>query len=205
MSRTPTPVTARTSRRRLRRSDSRYMNAPLLPYHFEQWANLSAPPDVVFDYLDDFAHFGEHMMRSSWMMAGSAMRYEFDHLRGRAVGSRIVLHGSFLGTALEIEEQVNERNPPLGKSWQTTGEPRMLVLEAYRMGFALTAQASGCALQVYIDYATPQHGFGRWLGQVAGAPYARWCVRSTLTGALQRFGRTSKGNLDSMRIPVLPH
>jgi hypothetical protein len=159
-----------------------------LPQHFEQSAALGAQPDVIFEYLDDFAHFGEHMMQSSWMMAGSSMRYEFDEAHGRALGASIRLHGSFLGVPLEIEEQVTERTPPLRKSWQTTGEPRMLVLEAYRMGFEISARVGGCELCVFIDYATPQRGIGRWLGRAAGAPYARWCVRSTIRGALRRFG-----------------
>jgi hypothetical protein len=181
------------------------MNTPLLPHHFEQSANLTAPCDVVFDYLDEFAHFGEHMMRSSWMMAGSSMRYEFDEAHGRAVGARIRLRGAFLGASLEIEQRVAERTPPFSKSWQTTGEPRMLILTGYRMGFALSSQAGRCALRVYIDYAKPERGLGRWLGQVAAAPYARWCVRSALEGALRRFGQTPEGNVGVARGPALPH
>jgi hypothetical protein len=181
------------------------MNTQLLPYHFERSANVGAPCDVVFDYLDDFAHFGEHMMRSSWMMAGSSMRYEFDEARGRTVGARIWLRGAFLGAPLEIEQQVTERVPPLSKSWQTTGQPRMLILKAYRMGFALSSKAGRCALRVYIDYAKPERGLGRWLGQVVAAPYARWCVRNALEGALRRFGQTPEGNVGDARGPALPH
>lgn len=165
------------------------MNAELvLPNHFEESVNLAAPPSVIFDYADDFAHFGEHMMRSSWMMAGSSMRYEFDRAGGKAIGAKVRLVGSILGAPLEVEEYVIERMSPLSKAWETAGNPRMLVLSAYRMGFEIAAQGTGCRFRVFIDYAFPPNGMGLWAGRLAGGWYARWCVRSIAVGALKRFG-----------------
>jgi hypothetical protein len=122
------------------------------------------------------------------MMAGSRMRYEFDAGRGRALHSRVRLRGSILGMTLEIEEQVIEYARPTSKTWQTTGSPRMLVLAAYRMGFALIPRDEACRLQVFIDYALPETGAARWLGRIAGAPYARWCVSSMVAEAVRHFG-----------------
>lgn len=183
------------------------MNADLvLPRHFERAVELGAPASVVFDYVDDFAHFGEHMTRSSWMMAGSSMRYEFDDARGRAVGAKVRLGGSVLGVPLEIEECVIGRTPPLNKTWETVGQPRMLVLDAYRMGFEVVPQGSGCRLSVFIDYALPRNGIGFWLGRIAGGWYARWCVRSTTAAAVRRFGQAAnRGVGDPLRRPAARH
>ena len=142
---------------------------------FEQSVELAAPAPVVFDNLDDFTRLGQHMMRSSWMMAGSRMNYDFDSARGKAVGARVRLQGSFLGIKLIIDEQVDERTPPRTKSWETIGHPRMIVLDSYRMGFSLTPLDKGCRLMIFIDYATPSRGVRRWIARIAAAWYARWC------------------------------
>ena len=83
--------------------------------HCERSVELKSPCDAVFTHLDDFTHFGEHMTRSSWMMAGSRMRYEFDAAQGRAAGALVRLLGSFLGLRIQIEERVVERTCPTGR------------------------------------------------------------------------------------------
>jgi hypothetical protein len=164
-----------------------------LPHHYEQSVDVQGRVEDVFMHLDDFERLGDHMMRSSWMMAGSRMRYEFDEARGKEPGARVRLSGSFLWLKLEIEETVIERIPPVIKSWQTVGHPRMIVLDAYRMGFAAAPSDGGCRLRVFIDYATPRSGLRRWFGRIAGGSYARWCVRSMVDDAVARFGRLSEG------------
>jgi len=184
------------------------MNADLvLPFQFEKSVDLDAPAAIVFDYVDDFELFGDHMMRSSWMMAGSSMRYEFDVARGKAVGAAVRLIGSVLGVPLEIEECVIERTPPLSKTWETVGHPRKLILEAYRMGFEVLPRGSGCRLTVFIEYALPRSGFGFLLGRILGGWYARWCVRSTALAAVHQFGgQAAKGQIvGSVRGPAAPH
>jgi hypothetical protein len=156
--------------------------------HYEEQATVSAPADFLFDYLDDFEQLGAHMTRSSWMMAGSKMRYEFDEGKGRRLGSQVRLLGSFLGLKLEIEERVIDRVPASSKAWQTVGNPRMLILARYRMGFTLRPLPDGCRLTAFIDYALPAKGMGRLLGALVGGIYARWCVRNVLSQALGHFG-----------------
>ena len=160
-----------------------------LPLHFEQSVKLGTDAQTVFQHLDDFTQLGAHMARSNWMMAGSRMQYAFDEARGQRVGARVRLSGSVLGMGLEIEEQIAERTPPFSKSWQTIGQPRMLIIAGYRMGFALQAAGHGCLLRVFIDYSLPRDGLGRWIGRLAGAAYARWCVRTMINDAVRRFGR----------------
>ena len=161
-------------------------------HHFEQEVTLPASDAVVFDHLDDFERLGAHMMRSSWMMAGSRMHFEFDAFRGRALHAKVYLRGSILGFPLAIDEAVVERSPPSAKTWQTIGRPRMLVLSAYRMGYTVKPDAAGCRLEVFIDYALPSGGIAQWLGRIVGGMYARWCVTSMISDAVRSFGRGAR-------------
>src|SRR6476469_6363826 len=131
------------------------------PRHFQQSVTLAERASVVFEHLDDFERLGAHMMHSSGMMAGSRMRYEFDGARGRAEHAVVHLRGAVLGFALTIDEEVIERTPPVTKTWQTIGTPRMLVLDAYRMGYVLEPRGSASCLTVFIDYALPSRGLAR--------------------------------------------
>lgn len=162
---------------------------PVFTGHFEQDVVLPERAAVVFEHLDDFERLGAHMMRSSWMMAGSHMHYEFDASRGRALHAKVGLRGSMLGLRLTIDEEIVERTPPTVKAWQTIGTPRMLVLSAYRMGYALAPEQNGCRLKVFIDYAFPPRGFAGWLARIAGPMYARWCVISMIEDAVRVFGK----------------
>ena len=168
------------------------MDIEAYPVHYEAQTTVNAPPDLVFEYLDDFEQLGAHMTRSSWMMAGSKMNYEFDDGRGRRLGSHVRLVGSFLGLKLEIDEQVIDRVPARGKAWQTVGNPRMFILARYRMGFSLKALPRSCLVTARIDYSLPTKGYQRLLGRLAGGVYARWCVRNVLDQAAGHFGNATE-------------
>jgi hypothetical protein len=163
-----------------------------LPFHAESSASLTTPAAVAFALLDDHLRLSAHMTKRSWMMAGSRMSVETDAYGGKAVGSRIRLSGRILGIRLALEEVVTERTPPSHKIWETVGEPRLLVIGSYRMGFQITPTGEGCSLVVHIDYARPESGPQRWLGRLLGDAYARWCVR--------RMTRDARGHLASDRV-----
>ena len=148
-----------------------------LDRHAETRVSLSSPAEAVFSLLDDHSRLSAHMTKRNWMMAGSRMVVETDAAAGRAVGSKIRLYGQVLGIGLTLDEAVIERNPPLRKVWETTSEPRLLVIGEYRMGFEITPSDSGCTLLVFLDYALPRSGLSRWLGVVLSGAYARWCTR----------------------------
>ena len=73
-------------------------------YHFESRTHVAASPDELFLELDDQERLSAHMMKSSAMMAGTKMRFEFDERHGQAVGSRMRLSGKVLGLSLEVIE-----------------------------------------------------------------------------------------------------
>lgn len=146
-------------------------------WHSEATASIAAPMEAVFAFMDNPAHLGAHMGRRSAAMGGMSMRTETDDRQGQAVGSVIRMSGRLLGLSLRLEEAVVERTPPSSKAWETLGEPRLLVIGRYRMGFDVAPDNRGSLLRVWIDYDLPASGVPRGLGRLLGRIYAGWCVR----------------------------
>jgi hypothetical protein len=155
--------------------------------HFTASAELGASVHEVFAYLDNPARLSTHMTRSSWMMGGGTMQVSMDEGAGARVGSRIRLSGKAFGLSLSVDEAVTQREPPAMKTWETLGEPKLLVIGRYRMGFQVTDSWSRAKLQVFIDYDLPRKGFARMLGWLLGRVYAAWCVKSMLADAAAHF------------------
>ena len=165
------------------------------PYHAERHGRIQAPAGRVFAHLDDHRRLSAHMSRRSWRMGWGRMTLHLDELSGRAAGSRMRLEGRVLGVRLSLEEVVTEHTPPTRKVWVTVGTPRLLVIGAYRMGFALAPAGVGAdrdraeelTLTVFIDYAMPTRGLSRLLGRIFGHWYARWCTARMVADAQAAF------------------
>ena len=155
--------------------------------HRESTALLNAPPGEAFAWLDDFRQLSAHMERRSAMMAGSRMAIETDAAGGRAVGSRVRMHGTMLGMRLALDEVVTQREPPIRKAWKTTSAD-LLVIGDYELGFELQPLGERSRLRVFIDYHLPTRGAGRWLGMLFGGTYARWCTQRIVADAVKHFG-----------------
>lgn len=123
------------------------------------------------------------------------MQIETDSQKGQALGSMITVKGRVLGMALSVSEKVTEYAPPLRKTWETFGKMQLLVIGAYRMGFALAPDAEMSLLRVWIDYDWPAGRWERWLGRLLGKTYADWCVQRMATDAKRTFSeRHNDGN-----------
>jgi hypothetical protein len=156
--------------------------------HRESTTRLAASADAVFARLDDQTRLAEHMGQSSMMMGGGRMTYDFDAAQGRAVGSHIRMGGQAFGLRLSVEEVVVERTPPHRKVWRTVGEPRLIIIGPYEMGFEIMPESpTACRLRVWIDYEPPARGLGRRTPRLA-ALYARWCVQQMVRDAAAAFG-----------------
>ncbi|MDO8769231.1 MAG: SRPBCC family protein [Burkholderiaceae bacterium] len=155
--------------------------------HREATVNIAASPQAVFTLLDDHQRLAAHMEKPSMMMAGATMQIETDGQRGQAVGSLISMKGKILGIPLWVEEAVSEYEPPFRKTWETRGEPRLLVIGNYRMGFELAPRAGKTHLRVWIDYELPSGMWKRWLGKILGKTYADWCVKRMADDAASAF------------------
>jgi hypothetical protein len=155
--------------------------------HYEASVVVPAAPEAVFSDIDTPDRLSSHMTRRSWMMAGSRMDIIADEHGGRKVGSRMRLEGKVLGVRLAADVRVIERAAPLGKVWQTEGEPRLLLIGRYRMGFGILPGASGSSLRIFIDYGLPPRGLPRMLGRLFGGRYARWCIDRMIGDAKLRW------------------
>lgn len=111
------------------------------------------------------------------------MTYVLDEARGQAVGSHIKMSGSAFGMKLSLDEVVVERVPPRRKVWRTVGEPALIVIGSYEMGFEVTPMREGASLRVWIDYDLPRTWPVRAFSVLATF-YARWCVRQMVRDAL---------------------
>lgn len=152
---------------------------------FAEDAHVPAAPADVFAVLDHHANFSEHMETPSWRTLWSSMTLGMDDAQGRAVGSRIEMHGRVLGLRLHLEERVTQRDPPRVKEWETTSPPRLLVIGPYRIRADVEPERAGARVRVRIDYDLPaRHA---WLGRMLGRAYARWCVREMTRVLTDRF------------------
>jgi hypothetical protein len=161
------------------------------PRHDEYSVKVNASTGEVFHYLDDHMNLSSHMAKSSFMMAGSTMILQTDAQEGRKLGSVIVMRGKMLGLPLFVNQVVTERHPPLRKAWQTVGPQRLFVLDQYEMGFELRRFKGMTVVRVFIDYSLPEKGAGKWLGELFGSMYARWCTKQIAHVALKHFSSAS--------------
>jgi len=159
------------------------------PLHHRSEAEVGTDAQSLFALLDDHRRLAGHMEKPSLMMAGATMQVETDALQGQAVGSVIRVIGRVLGMSLAVEEVVTERVPPLRKTWETRGEPRLLVIGSYRMGFTISPQGDRSRLVVFIDYRLPSRGFAHGLGLIFGRAYAAWCTRRMAADAVTANAR----------------
>lgn len=146
------------------------------PFHREASTTVESTAVKVFAALDDHKRLAGHMSKPSPMMAGTKMAIETDQLEGKALGSEIRLRGRVFGIPIFVVEKVVEYTVPFRKVWQTTSEPRLLVIGPYRMGFELTPQALDTTLRVWIDYSLPSAFFSRLVARMLAGVYAQWCV-----------------------------
>jgi hypothetical protein len=159
----------------------------IFPRRYESSGLATAPIELVFVHLDDHERLSEHMTQPSWKMGGGHMAISVDAGRFRSVGSRLRLSGRVFGIMLNVEEVIVDHHPPYKKTWETIGEPRLLVIGRYRMTFELTPRGTSTVIRVSIDYERPTRGFPRLLGVLFAGYYARWCTRRMVTDAAQHF------------------
>lgn len=153
-------------------------------YHLSRSKLIPGPPERVFALLDDPARLGRHMAQPSAMMLGGQMQYLLGPEKGRTLGARIDIRGSFLGLRLWADQVVVVRDPPERKIWHTLPGEHLLAIGPYRLGFEMRPVASDqLELRVFIDYDLPSGWMGRIVGTILGGFYARWCVASILNDA----------------------
>lgn len=157
---------------------------------------IAATAEALFDYLDDQVRLGAHMEKPSAMMMGGRMTYEFDKARGGAVGAVIRMRGNILWLKLSVEEIVVERVRPVRKAWETCGQPDLLVIGNYRMGFEIKPSGPHQQLRVFIEYDFPGSIFRDLVAWLFAGSYARWCVTRMTDQATRRFNAPDTDHYD---------
>ena len=155
--------------------------------HSEAECEVRAQPSSIFEYIDRPERLSAHMARRSWQLAGASMTIETDADGGHVVGSQIRLTGRMLGIRLHVEGKVVQREPPSLKTWETIGEPRLLVIGQYRMTVSIDERGDRSHVAIAIDYALPAKAPARWLGMLFGPMYARWCVGQMTRDLVRQF------------------
>jgi hypothetical protein len=155
--------------------------------HEEFTGTVNATMERAFEHLDDQLRLSAHMQKRSWKMGWGKMDLHLDDERGRAVGSRIILEGRVFGIHLYLDEVVTERVPPTRKRWETVGDPRLLVIGAYTMGFDLAPRGAAASVRVSIDYDFPRRGWSSVLARLFGRSYAQWCTKKMVRDAQAAF------------------
>lgn len=153
--------------------------------HYEKSIFIPAHTEDIFAYIDDHTLFSSHMNESSWMMGGGKMNTSIDAKGGKEVGSHIQMSSNIFGIKLYLDEVVTRREPPLIKTWETVGNPKLLVVGPYQMKAGIKPQENGSLLTVSIDYDLPNKN--RWLGKLFGGFYAKWCVQQMLKAPTDYF------------------
>lgn len=163
------------------------LNLPIYSLHEESSTLINSSMENVFEQLDDPLRLSAHMSKPSWKMGWGKMKTVVDALDGRCVGSHIGLSGQIFGIQLDLEEMVILREPPFTKTWETVGEPNLIVIGPYRMGFQLKQEMETVQLRVTIDYDLPKKGVPHLLGLLFGRSYAKWCTQQMAKDAHRIF------------------
>ena len=150
---------------------------------YEESVHLAVPPDKVFAIIDDYVKLSGHMNSPSLMMGGGRMKTEMDEGHGQKVGSHIKLTGRAFGINIYLDEVITSYEPPYRKTWETVGEPKLLIIGSYKMGFEIMPMDDGSHLKVFIEYNPPKKF--SFLEKLFGRLYAKWCVRQMLTSVQQ--------------------
>lgn len=164
--------------------------------HYEDRIEVNAKPEEVFAFADDHKNFSSHMTKSSWMMGGGKMETTTDEGHFQKVGSYIKMTGKVFGVNLYLDEVVINYSPPLFKEWQTQGSLNLIVIDHYALGFKIKPDDNGSIFTVYIKYNLPESIKTRFLGNLFGEIYAKWCVKQMINTTKKHFEKTfqSVGN-----------
>lgn len=190
-------LATRTLRKQVILTTGTLVKCHMYPFSYQSTALVEATASELFEFVDDHARLSSHMSKPSWMMAGGTMAIESDSEKGKAVGSKLILRGTVLGIGLSVEERVTERWPPYRKVWETVGQPALLIIGPYQMGFQISPAGHQISLSVFINYSLPSIWWQRPLGLLFAKAYARWCTQRMANDATKRFSNPATNPFNS--------
>ena len=157
--------------------------------YYENSIFISEAPQEVFDYVDDHVNFSSHMNKSSWMMGGGKMETRMDEGMGQKIDSHIRMNGKVFGIELSLDEVITEHESPFKKTWQTVGNPKLIIIGHYKMGLKIKPDGNNSIITVFINYDLPKSPVTHLLGILFASIYAKWCVNQMITSVKTHFNK----------------
>lgn len=137
-------------------------------------------PDIVFRCLDNLGVTGMHMTQSSMMMMGSKLELKFLTESHTGLGTRYRWTGKMMGMRMDFTVEVTKWMPGREKTWETIGNPRLIIYSWYQMHLLLTSNGGGTTAALSISYKKPEGIFNRILSFLFADWYCRWCLKHML-------------------------
>src|SRR5512138_1320882 len=101
---------------------------------------IQAPPEKVFETLDDLGVTGMHMTQSSPMMMGSKLHLQYLTENHIGLGSKYRWTGKMVGLNMDFTVEVTKWIKGVEKTWETMGEAKMIIYSWYRMNLLVSRQ-----------------------------------------------------------------
>ena len=106
---------------------------------------------------------------------------------GQKVGSHIRMDGKVFGIKVSLDEVIIEYAPPQFKVWETVRQPKLVVIDHYRMTAQIECETDGAHLTVSIDYNLQKTS--TLLGKFFGGFYAKRFINSGTRSRTRRLCR----------------
>jgi hypothetical protein len=139
---------------------------------------IKAAPEKVFGFVDDIQHTGWHMKKSSMAMMGSKLTLEVLSKNKTGLGATYRWYGQVMGMAMDFSEEVTEWVKNKRRVWETTGKPKLIIMNGYKMWFEVEPVKNKTRITFGITYDLPRDLRGKILGAISAKWYSKWCLKS---------------------------
>lgn len=152
-------------------------------FHFSQTIQINKKVAQVFAYIDDIHNTGWHMEKSSMPMMGSKMTVETISEQKSGLGATYRWTGKVMGLRIDFTETITRWVKNKERVWQTIGDPQIIIMGNYVMGFFLKPILESTQLTFEIDYELPKPLFWSLVGRLLSPWYSRWCLSNMCNDA----------------------
>ena len=147
-------------------------------------------PETVFDHLDDLGITGMHMTKSSMMMMGSRLNFEYLSQNRKGPGTKYRWTGRMLGLTMDFTVEVTKWDRGKEKTWETIGPAKMIIYSWFRMHLAVAPCGKKTLAELSITYERPKELINRILSFFFADLYCRWCLKNMLNDSNRALGKS---------------
>jgi hypothetical protein len=141
----------------------------------------------VFECMDDLGVTGMHMTESSMPMMGGKMNLEFLTVQKSGLNTKYRWTGKVLWMNLDFTVQVIKWIGEHEKTWETIGNPKMIIYSWFRMHLKVEKINAGSTASLSISYEKPNGLFNKIICFLFGHWYSRWCLKNMLNDTEKRL------------------